>query len=294
MDLRQMEYLVTLADEKQFTRAAAVCGISQSGLSAAIRALEAELGTELFTRSPRGVEATAAGRALLPHARSMLAQASAARGAVARATEALSGRLRIGAEQCLGLVDVSGLLEQVHLRHPLVELEFAQAGSHELAARVREGDLELALVAATEHLGSLHREELGRLPLVLLTPPGHPLSGVEPVSWADLDDVDFVDFQGSWAVRSLNDAVCAARGIARRVRCATGDVHTLIDLVRRGLGVAIVPAHVGAKPEAASLTVRPMPADAPPWVVSAIARRPSEPATALALELVRTQAAPAR
>ena len=77
MDLRQMEYLVALADEQQFTRAAAVCSVSQSGLSAAIRSLEDELGTTLFARTTRRVEPTDAGLALLPFARSMLAQATA-------------------------------------------------------------------------------------------------------------------------------------------------------------------------------------------------------------------------
>ncbi|WP_159809315.1 LysR family transcriptional regulator, partial [Cellulomonas citrea] len=74
MDLRQMEYVVALADEQQFTRAAAICGVSQSGLSAAIRALEDELGTALFARTTRRVEATDAGLALLPHARAVLAE----------------------------------------------------------------------------------------------------------------------------------------------------------------------------------------------------------------------------
>ncbi|MGW9112147.1 LysR family transcriptional regulator [Microbacterium sp. NPDC055683] len=288
MDLRQMEYLVALADERQFTRAAAVCGISQSGLSAAIRGLEEELGTALFTRSTRGVEATAAGRALLPHARTMLAQAASARDAVTRASAELTGRLRIGTEQCLGVVDVHGLLEQVHRRHPLVDLEFTQAGSHDLVTRTRDDQLDLAFVAATEHAGALHAVELGRLPLVLLAPHGHPLAQEREVGWRALDGADFVDFPESWAIRSLNDAVCGARGVERRVRCAVNDVHALIDLVRRGLGVAIVPAHVAAKPEARELATLALPVDAPAWVVSVVARRPSAPATALALEIIRS------
>lgn len=287
MDLRQMEYLVTLADEQQFTRAAAICGVSQSGLSAAIRALENELGTPLFHRTTRRVEVTDAGRALLPHARSMLAQASAARDAVDRATHELTGRLHIGTEQCLGMVDVTALLERVHLRHPLVELEFTQAGSHDLASAVREGEMDVAFVAVTEHLGTLHRSEIGRQPLVLLAPPGHPLSRLTQPTWRDLADADFVDFQTSWAVRSLNDEAFASRGVARRVRCSVGDVHTLLDLVQRGLGVAIVPAHVAGKPQAAGLAVLPAPSGAPAWIVSAVAASPGAASTSLVLELLR-------
>ncbi len=269
-----MQYVVALADEQQFTRAAALTGVSQSGLSAAIRGLEEELGTVLFSRTSRRVEPTDAGRALLPHARSMLAQAAAARDAVVRATRELSGTLRVGAEQCLGLVDVSGLLERFHRRYPQVEVHFDQAGSHDLLARVRAGEIDVAFVATTEHLGALPATVLGSEPLVLLCAPGHPLAGrVQQhggIGWDDLADVDVIDFSPAWGVRPLNDAACAAHGVRRRVRFTVGDVHTLIDLVDRGLGAALVPRHVAGKPQASRLRALPLPDGAPRWVVSAV------------------------
>ena len=287
MDLRQMEYLVALADEQQFTRAAALCNVSQSGLSAAIRGLEDELGTTLFTRTTRRVEPTDAGLALLPYARNMLAGATAGRDAVVRATRELSGQLRVGAEQCLGIVDVPALLERFRRRYPVVDIQFTQAGSHELVALIRDSELDVAFVATTEHLSLISRTELGRWPVVLLCPPGHPLATTGPVDWSDLRDRDFIDFQESWAVRSLNDEACAAQGIGRRVRCTVNDVHTLLHLVHRGLGVALVPEHVASKPEAAGLvTVRLAPGSAPQWVVSAIAGSPATAVAPLLLELL--------
>jgi DNA-binding transcriptional LysR family regulator len=292
MDLRQMEYLVALADEQQFTRAAAACHVSQSGLSAAIRSLEEELGTSLFNRTTRRVEPTDAGLALLPHARTMLAQSAAARDAVVRATHELSGSLRVGAEQCLGLVDINALLERVHLRYPLVELEFTQAGSHELAARVREGGLDLAFVAGGDQFARLRRNELGRRPIVLLCPPQHPLAEREHVEWADLHELDFVDFQESWAVRTLNDDSFAANGVARRVSCSVNDVHTLLDLVHRGLGTALVPQHVAAKPQAAGLVTLQLPPESTPqWVVSAVTDEPAGASASLVLELLDAELA---
>jgi len=285
MDFRQMQYLVTLADEEQFTRAASVCGVSQSGLSAAIRALEDELGTSLFDRTTRRVEPTAAGLALLPHARTMLAQAAAARDAVVRATRELSGSLRVGSEQCLGIVDVVSLLDRVHRRFPLVDLDFTQAGSHELVRLVRDGRLDVAFIATEEHLGAVRRVEFGRRPMILLAAPGHPLARRGSLTWADLTDVDFVDFHESWAIRSLNDSSCLGNGVTRHVRCTVNDVHTLLDLVHRDLGAAIVPQHVGAKPQASGLVSLPMPATAPDWVVSAITGEPSA-TTSLVLDLL--------
>jgi DNA-binding transcriptional LysR family regulator len=285
MDFRQMQYLVTLAEEEQFTRAAAVCGVSQSGLSAAIRALEDELGTTLFDRTTRRVEPTPAGLALLPHARTMLAQAAAARDAVVRTTRELSGSLRVGAEQCLGIVDVVSLLDRIHRRYPMVDLDFTQAGSHQLVRLVRDSRLDLAFIATEDHLAAVTRVEFGRRPMILLVAPDHPLTRHSSLTWADLRDVDFVDFQESWAIRSLNDTMCITHGVTRHVRCTVNDVHTLLDLVHRGLGATIVPQHVAAKPQAAGLIAMPMPASTPDWVVSAITGEPST-ATSLILDLL--------
>lgn len=289
MDLRQMEYLVALADEQQFTRAAAVCRVSQSGLSAAIRSLEDELGTSLFSRTTRRVEPTDAGLALLPFARAMLEQAVAGRDAVVRATHELSGRLSVGAEQCLGVVDVPPLLERFRRRYPLVEIRFTQAGSHELVEQLRDGRLDVAFVATTEHLATVQRTELGRRDVVLLCPPEHPLAHRtrEAVGWAELRDHEFIDFHESWGVRSLNDAASAAHGVQRRVRCTVNDIHTLLELVDRGLGIALVPQHVAHKPQAARLVTIPLAADAAPhWVVSAVTAAPAAPAAPLLLEIL--------
>jgi DNA-binding transcriptional LysR family regulator len=270
MEHRQLEYLVALADERHFTRAAERCRVSQSGLSAAIRRLEQELGAKLFERTTRSVEPTPAAVALLPHAREILAQTAAARDAVVRASHQLAGSLRVGAEQCLGAVDVNLLLERFHRRHPGVDIQFVQAGSHQLVDLVETGELDVAFVASAAPAPTLAVEELARLPLVLLVPPGHPLAERPAARWKDLRDVDFVDFRPAWALRSINDGAFLRHGIDRRVRCSVDDVHTLLDLVSRGLGVAIVPQHVALKPQARTLVALGVPHDAPEWIVSTL------------------------
>ncbi|WP_407316522.1 LysR family transcriptional regulator [Isoptericola halotolerans] len=287
MELRQMEYVVAVADEGHFTRAAALCGVSQSGLSAAIRSLENELGAPLFLRTTRRVSLTDAGRALVPFARRMLAQASAGRDAVVRASQQLSGRLRVGSEQCLGVVDVGPLLERFQLRYPLVDIQFAQAGSHELAAQLRAGDLDIAFVATTEHLGTLRRLELGRRPVVVLAHPTDVLAGSTEVSWEDLASRDFVDFRAPWGIRHLVDGAFTDRHLDRRVRMSVDDVHTLLDFVQRGLGIAVVPQHVAGKPQAAGLAVLELPAEGrPEWVVSAVSSAGAEPTAGRLLDLL--------
>jgi DNA-binding transcriptional LysR family regulator len=270
MDLRQMEYVLALADEQNFTRAASLCGVSQSGLSASIRALEDELGTDLFARTTRRVEPTDAGLALLPHARELLLQARAGRDAVVRVTRTLSGQLRVGAEQCLGGIDVPELLERFHTRYPQVSIHFTQAGSYELLDLLRAGDLDAAFVASSTHLGTMNRTEIARRPIVLLCPPTHPLAGRGRLQWADLDGADFIDFHESWAVRAINDDHARTRGIHRAVRCTVNDIHTLLDLVHRGLGIAMVPQNIAAKPQAAGLSVVALPQQTAEWVVSVV------------------------
>jgi DNA-binding transcriptional LysR family regulator len=125
------------------------------------------------------------------------------------------------------------------------------------------------------------------LEFVLLVPEGHPLAGESTVGWSDLRDHEFIDFRESWGVRSLNDAACTAQGVERRIRCTVDDIHTLLDLIHRGLGIALVPQHVAEKPQASGLVTLPLPAGlTPPWVVSAITSTRAESSAARLLEIL--------
>jgi DNA-binding transcriptional LysR family regulator len=181
---------------------------------------------------------------------------------------------------------VPSLLERFHRRYPQVAIDFTQAGSYDLLAKVRAGAMDVAFVASSDHLGTLTRSPIATRPVVLLTPPEHPLASSGRVDWADLDDEDFVDFDPSWAVRGLNDRAAAAHGVRRRVRCTVNDIHTLLDLLHRGLGVALVPLPISAKPQAVGLATVRLPAgETPQWEVSAVTGTGSSPAPQL-LELL--------
>jgi DNA-binding transcriptional LysR family regulator len=274
MELRQLEYFVAVAEELHFTRAAAGLHIAQSGLSAAVRALERELGAELFTRTTRRVELTAAGRVLLVEARRTLAAAQAAREAVAAVGGLLSGTLAVGAEQCMGAPDPAELLAGVQERHPGIEVTLEHAGSRRLLERVRGGRLDLALVAGADPATEgVELEPLGVQPLVLLCPAGHPLAaaGRTAMPVAGLAGEVFVDMHPDWGARRLTDAAFAGAGVRRRVAMQVNDVHALLDLVVRGAGVAMVPKPLTRKDITKGLHVMDLP-DAPKWEV-AVARR---------------------
>lgn len=145
MELRQLEYFVAVAEERHFTRAAQRMVVSQSGLSASVRALERELGAALFTRTTRSVELTGAGRALLAEATRTLAAARAAGDAVAAVQGLLRGSLSVGTEQCVN-VDVGALLARFRAEHGNVEIRLRQAGSAVMAQDVADGRLDLAFI----------------------------------------------------------------------------------------------------------------------------------------------------
>jgi DNA-binding transcriptional LysR family regulator len=248
MELRHLEHFVAVAEQKHFTRAAEAMSISQSGLSASIRALERELHTSLFVRNTRSVELTEAGRALLSEGRRTLAAAEAAKDAVAAVQGLLRGTLSVGLEQCLGVVDVPALLAKFRSAYPGVEIEVRQGGSTPMLDELASGRLDVAFVAtAGNPVDGLDLRPLSTESMVLVCSPEHRLASAASVSLSELAGESFVDFNSSWGARAIADRAFEVAGIAHPVTIEVNDVHTLLALVSHDLGVALVPERIAAK-----------------------------------------------
>jgi DNA-binding transcriptional LysR family regulator len=248
MELRQLEYFVAVAEESHFTRAAKRMHVAQSGLSASVRALERELGASLFRRSTRQVRLTAAGEALLVEARRALSATNAGRDAVAAVKGLLRGTLAIGSLQCLHALHLPTVLGGFVTAHPGLEIRLRHGGSAELTEQVRTGRLDVAFVSRpAKPLDDVVITPLASEPLVLACALDHPLAGRDVVAPAELADERFVDFHQGWATRDLADAVLAGAGVERRVALEVTDVHSLLELVAFGLGVALVPRSFSLK-----------------------------------------------
>ncbi len=277
VELRQIEYFVAVAEERHFTRAAHRLRVAQSGLSASVRALERELGAALFIRSTRRVELTDAGRALLAEARHTLHSVTAAREAVAAVQGLLRGTLSIGTMQCLGGLDLPAALARFRTAHPGVEIQLRQAGSPELIDRVRTGEEDLAFVTAPcEDTDAVHLAAMDEQPLVVACSPDHPLVDAAVVSLGELVDETFVDFEPGWVTRDVTDHALRRAQLSRRVALEVNEVHSLLDLVAHGLGVALVPQSFTHKQTSARFV--PVAAPAPVWrtaVATAANRHPS-------------------
>src|ERR1700742_669293 len=173
MELRQLRYLVALADECHFTRAAAREHIAQPALSQQIRRLETELGLALVERTTRRVALTEAGELLVARARRVLGELESAQAELQRLAGVQGGRLSVGALPTMGPVDLSLLLASFHRNHPAVELTVREQSSEELALMLRDDEIDLAFLSVTEHIQSrgleLHRLVTEELVVVLPT-----------------------------------------------------------------------------------------------------------------------------
>ncbi|PKW17882.1 LysR family transcriptional regulator [Saccharopolyspora spinosa] len=247
MELRQVEHFLAVARTGSFTAAARETHIVQSALSASVRKLEAELGAPLFERTTRRVALTEAGRALLPVARRLAADVVAARGEVSAVVGLSRGRVSIGTIQTLTVVDLPREIGVFQRRHPGIQIHVRDGMVPELAAAIRDGELDLAYLAADGPLpGELTSYAQWSQRLVLVTYPGHRLEHRRRVRLAEIDDEPFVDFSGS-VTQSMVRQRFAEAGLRHNPVCEATHVPLLIELVAMGLGVTIVPQSVAER-----------------------------------------------
>ncbi len=244
VDLQQMRYVVAVAETRNFTRAAERCFVVQSSLSHRIAGLERELGVRLFARSSRRVELTPAGAAFVAGARECLAAADRAAADAAAATGVVRGRLAVGVIVTTAAVDVAELLQRYRAQHPDVQVALRSGRSDELAAAVRNGDLDIAFLGMPESEGPAGVEcvVLAHDEHVLVVPAGHRLAGASRVTLREIAEETFVDFVSGTPARAQSDQAFTAAGLVRDVAYETGVVELITRLIGRGLGVALLPS----------------------------------------------------
>ncbi|HJB64590.1 MAG TPA: LysR family transcriptional regulator, partial [Candidatus Microbacterium pullistercoris] len=145
MEFQQMRYVVAVAEERSFTRAAERCHVVQSALSHQVKALEAELGVRLFERTSRRVDITAAGEAFVAAARQSLAAADRAVADAAEASGRVRGTLTVGVIPTVTAIDIPAALSAFRRAHPAVQMRLHGGGSHEFIAAIVDGDMDVAV-----------------------------------------------------------------------------------------------------------------------------------------------------
>jgi DNA-binding transcriptional LysR family regulator len=273
MELRALEYFVAVAEERHFTRAAVRMHVSQSGLSAAVKSLEAELHAALFERTTRRVQLTAAGAALLPEARRALAAARAGAEAVGAVQGLQSGTVSVGLMQQMGLVQLPRILVRYHQRYPGIHLRLRQAAATDLLRQLVDGELDLAITSPPEPADArLVAVELLQTPLVLACRSDDPIAKRKTIGLADLTGRNLIGFPRGWVIRTLADRMMDQAGVHLDVDLEVNDTSTLLDLIEAGLGVALIAE--GLVTQRRVLTTVRLSGRKINWTISAVAVAP--------------------
>ncbi|MBG0563962.1 LysR family transcriptional regulator [Actinoplanes aureus] len=261
METQLLEVFRTVAHLGSITAAARHLRFTQSAVSRQIAALEAEVGTRLLDRLPRGIALTEQGRALLPHADAVLDRLSAARRAVDELDRLDAGRLRVGAFATAVAALVPRALAAFRAAHPAVALSLVEGMTPALLDRLTAGDADVAVVSSAPS-GPLDdsRFDLHHLldeHLLLAVAADHPLAGRRTVRLAELAGESFIAGSPHAERTLLGDSVAA--GFRPRIDIVAGEWTGKLGCVAAGLGVALIPvlAARGTPPDIALLRLHP-------------------------------------
>lgn len=243
MDTRRFRYFVAVAEERSFSRAAARLGVAQSTLSAGIRTLERELGGELIRRGGPSVALSSAGAAALPSVLAALRAIEGAATAVGEVEAGLRGAVRLGVRAGLVVERLPLLLGDFASRNPDVTIETAVSQSTAVTCEaVLGGALDLALVPLVGDLpAGLTAQSRWPHRLLLVVPEGHALAADGPVRPERLAGLARVDRGAGDPLRRTVGLLLDGHDVGARPAIEVGELTGMLDLVRSGFGVAILP-----------------------------------------------------
>lgn len=203
MELRQLRYLLAIAEEANFTRASEKVFVSQSALSQQIQALEQEVGTVLLDRSKRGVRLTAAGEILHHHAQRIFLELEQAKVALQELEGLQRGELRVGVVQTVNDYLMPALVTQFAEQYPQIRLLIYELSSDEIEMRLENGELQVGLGFVPISNLSIESEPLFEERLVLIVRDDHPLADQSPIPVQSLDRMPMVMLSNTFCTRRL-------------------------------------------------------------------------------------------
>lgn len=243
MEIYQVRYVLAAAQTLNFTRAAAHCNVSQPALTKAIKALETELGAQLFHREGKRVLLSEFGRSLLPHFGHIIAETDTTRTMADDYRLKNSIPIRLGILSTIGQTRIARFLAEFQGGHAGIELEASSASTAELKQRLEDGDLDLAILNPQEGLGPDYRvHQLYRERYVVLLPPGHVMGDRDGIRLAELSGEPYVD-RLSCEMREMVIQVCRDRQVTLYARFRSEREDWVQSMVAAGIGFAFVPEY---------------------------------------------------
>ena len=294
--LRQLRYLVALADHRHFGRAAEECLVTQSTLSAGIQELEALLGVTLIERGRRQATPTPLGEDIVGRARALLRAAEELAEAADTGKRPLSGTLRMGVIPTIGPYLLPPRLQQVRARYPGLRLYLREEQTARLLDLIVRGRLDAAIIALPYDIGPLEAIGLGSERLMVACPVGHALASRERIAASDLDGQRLLMLEDGHCLR--NHALTACRLAPGRSNedLQGTSLGTLVQMVASGFGLTFLP-EMAAEVErrmAPEVVVLPLESEAPAREIALVFRPASQRRTDLELlaDMLRLQALP--
>jgi LysR family hydrogen peroxide-inducible transcriptional activator len=257
--LRQLQYVVAVADERSFRRAAERCGVSQPSLSAQLAQLEDAFGARLFERARKPLILTAAGADVVERARRILLSADDLLVAAKRAADPLAGTIRIGVIPTISPYLLPRVAPALRKRFPRLTIAWVEDKTDALVSRLTQGALEAAIVAVEADIGDVVCEVIAKDPFVVVAPRGHDLAAkTSPVASSALRGEELLLLEEGHCFRRQALDVCSAAR-ARESEFRATSLSTLVQMVAAGVGVTLLPRlAVPTEARRASLRVRPL------------------------------------
>lgn len=241
MEFHQLRYVCAVAETGSFSRAAERCHIAQPSLSQQVLKLEQDLGAKLFDRLGRSIRITEAGRAFLPHARSILGQMEAARSSVAGANADVHGSVTVGAIPTIAPYLMPRYTTSFANKYPDARLRIVEETTPVLIEGLRDLSIDVAILALPLRHKDLKMFTIRTEPLFAVLPKNHPRASARSVALRGLRGERFVMLRDGHCFRDLSIATCTHARITPNIAFESDQFSSVLGMVAAGVGISLVP-----------------------------------------------------
>ncbi|MFO1375494.1 MAG: LysR substrate-binding domain-containing protein [Steroidobacteraceae bacterium] len=275
MNLRDLRYLVALADTRHFGRAAERCHVSQPTLSAQLKKLEEYLGAPLVERQPRQIAFTPLGTQVVERARRLLAEADDIQSLAQASRDPLSGRLSIALIPTVGPYLLPGVAARLRRRLPKLKLQLFEYQTAPLLQKLRAGEIDAGILALPVETDGLETRALYEEPFVVALPERHPLAAQASVRRSDIEGETLLLLEDGHCLRDQALEVCSRLKVHEDQDYRATSLETLRQMVAAGAGITLLPelATLGPFSHTRGLVVRPFTKPVPGRTIGAVWRR---------------------
>lgn len=274
MNLRDLQYLIAVADLRNFSQAADRCCVSQPTLSNQIRKLEETLGVPLFERTNKRVMTTEVGEQMVAHARRILAEVNSMHEIATSAQDPLAGKFRLGAFPTLSSYLFPSLVPKMAAALPRIRLILVEEKTQVLVERLKRGELDAALLALPVNDDQLVEHALFDDDFLLAVPSGHPLAHHTTIAQDDLAGHTLLLLEEGHCLRDQALDVCHRVGMEEEQDFRATSLETLRQMVKAGTGITFMPA-IAIQPAETGIHYIPFKAPAPSRRIGLVWRKTS-------------------